>query len=535
MPKTLLIGLDGATFTVLDPLMERGLMPALQQLVAAGVRAPLRTVMPPLTPPAWTSLMTGKRPGQHGVFDFFQKETPESEYFQFASSLDVRSATIWSLASRHGKRVVSLNFPLMFPPPDVDGYVVPGGWMPWRQLRLGCHPPGLFDRLKELPSFEPKELALDMRLEAKAIDGCAEDEYAGWIELHTRRERRWFEIVRFLLEEDENVDLVAVMFDGPDKLQHLCWRFIDPACRPEHPSPWEAEVIALCERYFGDLDSIVGDLVELAGEDATVVVASDHGFGPSRDVFYVNAWLEQQGHLVWAEEDASERDEVPQVGFGEMTRHIFQLDWSRTIAYTATPSSHGIHVVRAGEGREPMSDAEYERLTETIAEALLEVRHPETGRPVITDVVLRKDAYAGPYEELAPDVSLVLADGAAVSILRSDELVRSRDEPNGNHRPEGVFVASGPSIRSGTEVGELSIVDVAPMLLYSLDVPVPLDMSGRVPEEAFEPDVLERRPPRYTADAGPEQATTGNGADLELDSEDEATIVSRLRALGYVE
>jgi predicted AlkP superfamily phosphohydrolase/phosphomutase len=534
VPKTLLIGLDGATFTVLDPLMERGLMPALQQIVSGGVRAPLRTVMPPLTPPAWTSLMTGKRPGQHGVFDFFQKESPDSEYFQFASSQDVRTDTIWSLASRHGKRVVSLNFPLMFPPPEVDGYVVPGGWMPWRQLRLGCHPPGLFDRLKTLPSFEPKELALDMRLEAKAIDGCADDEYAEWIQLHARREERWFEIVRFLLEEDDSVDLVAIMFDGPDKLQHLCWRFIDPACRPEQPTPWEAEVIALCERYFSDLDTIVGGLVELAGADATVVVASDHGFGPSRDVFYVNAWLEQNGYLVWADDDVAERDEVPQVGFGQMTKHVFQLDWSRTRAYTATPSSHGIHVVRAAEGREPMSDAEYERLTAEIAEGLLAVRHPQTGRSVMTEVQLRDEAYSGPFEELAPDLSLVLADGAAVSILRSDELVRTRDEPNGNHRPEGIFLASGPSIRTGVDLDELSIVDVAPMLLYSLDVPVPLDMSGRVPEEAFVPGEVERRPVRYVAGSDEAPATAG-AVEVEFDSEDEATILNRLRALGYVE
>ena len=61
--------------------------------------------------------------------------------------------------------------------------------MPWRQLRLGCHPPGLFDRLKSLPSFEPRELALDMKLEAKAIEGCAAEEYADWIKLHTRREQ----------------------------------------------------------------------------------------------------------------------------------------------------------------------------------------------------------------------------------------------------------------------------------------------------------------------------------------------------------
>jgi len=191
MTKALIIGLDGATFTVLDPDMERGVMPFLRGFVERGVRATLRSVMPPLTPPAWTSLMTGKRPGNHGVFDFFQKESPESEYLRLADSQDIRSATIWSLASDHGLRVTALNFPVTFPAPAVNGSVVPGGWMPWRQLRLGCHPPGLFDRLKALPSFNAQELAMDAALEEKAVEGCAAEEYADWIALHTRREQRW--------------------------------------------------------------------------------------------------------------------------------------------------------------------------------------------------------------------------------------------------------------------------------------------------------------------------------------------------------
>ncbi|MCC6936053.1 MAG: alkaline phosphatase family protein, partial [Thermomicrobiales bacterium] len=231
MPKTLLLGLDGATFTVLDPLIKRGKMPFLEKLIAEGVRSPLRSIVPALTPPAWTTVMTGKRPGKHGVFDFFQKEEPDSRYFQFASSHNVKSETIWSVASEHGLKVVSLNFPLMFPPPAVNGYIVPGGWMPWRQLRLGCYPPGLFDRLKSLPSFNPRELALDMTLEAKALEGCAAEEYADWIRLHSRREARWSEILRSIMADDD-VDLVGVVFDGADKLQHLCWRFLDPAMRP---------------------------------------------------------------------------------------------------------------------------------------------------------------------------------------------------------------------------------------------------------------------------------------------------------------
>ena len=75
MPPVLLLGLDGATDTVLDPMIASGMMPNLGALLNRGTRGTLRSIMPPLTPPAWTSLMTGKHPGQHGVFDFFQKES----------------------------------------------------------------------------------------------------------------------------------------------------------------------------------------------------------------------------------------------------------------------------------------------------------------------------------------------------------------------------------------------------------------------------------------------------------------------------
>lgn len=535
MGATVLLGLDGATFTVLDPLMERGVMPFLRALSERGVRAPLRTVMPPLTPPAWTSLMTGKRPGQHGVFDFFQKDDPDSEYLHLATSQDVGSPMIWSLASEAGKRIVSLNFPLLFPPPPVDGAVVPGGWMPWRQLRLGCHPPGLFDRLKQLPSFEPSEMALDMELEAKAIDGCPQEEYADWIRLHTRREERWFEILRHLLTEDGPADLIGIMFDGTDKLQHLCWRFIDAACRPSSPDASEQEIIDLCEGYFRGLDAKLEQIVAMSGADPTVVIASDHGFGPTWDLFYVNAWLEQNGYLAYKEE-AADGETATAVGFAEMTRHVFQLDWERTSAYAATPSSQGIIVVHTRPDGSPVSRRRHAELCEEISAGLREIVNPVTGRPVVLDVLTREEAYSGPHEALGPDLSLVLADGAAMSILRSGEITRRREQPYGNHQWQGVFMAAGPGIRAGERIKELSILDVAPTLLYTLDVPIPPDMTGRLATGAFEPEALRARPPRIAA--GEPAAGAGPAAvelDLELDADEEQTIVNRLKALGYVE
>lgn len=531
--RALLLGLDGATFTVLDPLMQRGVMPNLSAVVERGTRAPLRTVMPVLTPPAWTSLMTGKRPGKHGVFDFFQKEAPDSEYFRFTNSQDIRTSTIWTIVSDNEQPVIALNFPQMFPPPPVRGCVVPGGWMPWRQLRLGCHPPGLFDRLKTLPSFNPRELALDMTLEEKAIEGCPADEYREWIELHTRREERWFEIVRHLMRE-EPAQLVGVMFDGVDKLQHLCWRFLDPAYKPEQPSSWELEMTALCERYFERLDAMIGELVALAGEQATVILASDHGFGPTADVFYLNAWLEQQGYLAWAAGDPS--PSAVEVGFGTMTRHVYELDLERTVAYAATPTSQGIHIVSAcADGTPRMSRREYAALTAELTAALREIRHPETGERVVSEIWTRDEAFAGPWEELAPDISVILEGGAVVSILRSDTLCRSRPETRGSHRWQGVFIASGPEIRTRARIGELSILDVAPLLLYSLGLPIPLDIDGRIPEEALRPGTLQRRAPRWSSDDAPQRDGDPRAAEPVYDREEQETIVNRLRALGYVE
>ena len=220
--------------------------------------------------------------------------------------------------------------------------------MPWRQLRLGCHPPGLFDRLKTLPSFEPKELALDMKLEAKAIDGCAEEEYAEWIQLHTRREQRWFEILRYLLAEDDAVDLVAIMFDGPDKLQHLCWRFIDPALRPQDPDAVGGRDPRALRRVLPEPRRAPGRhrRARRPGSDRRRRVR------PRLRPDAATSSTSTPGSSSRATSPGPRptppsREQDPQIGFSQMMRHVFTLDWTKTVAYAATPSSQGIHLVRA--------------------------------------------------------------------------------------------------------------------------------------------------------------------------------------------
>ena len=135
------------------------------------------------------------------------------------------------------------------------------------------------------------------------------------------------------------------------------------------------------------------------------------------------------------------------------------------------------------------------------------------------------------YLALAPDLTLELQDGGLMSILSSPEAVRRRPVPTGTHRPDGVFVAAGPDIQHGLRLEPLSILDVAPMMMHALALPIPSSFEGRFAAEAFTPSALLVRPARREEIGG----TLASVGDAGLDAEAEAEILQRLQALGYVE
>jgi predicted AlkP superfamily phosphohydrolase/phosphomutase len=528
--RTVLVGLDGATFSILDHLVEEGVMPFLGGLYDSGARGELLSVIPPLTPPAWTSLMTGRSPGNHGIFDFFRFEYQNGRYIKVADSTDVGCETIWSMVSRQGLKATSLNFPLTSPPRSDSGCVVPG-WVPWRYMSLACHPLDLYDELKKLPGFNVRELAMDMEVDGKAIEGCQkEEDYEAWIQLHIRREQQWFEILRYLMKKDPS-HLTAVLFDGVDKLQHFCWRFLDPTLFPSQPSPWEQKIRALCLDYFRLVDRFLAEIVSMAGSDATVVIASDHGFGASVEVFYLNAWLAEQGYLSWDAGAAGEADGGTKLGLSTMARQFYQVDWARTTAHSPTPSSNGIYIP-AGRGNNGILPGGYESFRRELMSSLLRFACPKTGEPVVTRIWTREEAFAGTYMDLAPDLTVSLRDGGFVSILPSDTPLKDRREPTGTHRPEGVFVATGPGIRRGARLPRLSILDVAPLVLHSLGLAVPEDLEGRVPTDLYEPSYFAAHPIASAESTHSPERARKPEPDLEGGDKD---IVQRLKALGYLE
>jgi predicted AlkP superfamily phosphohydrolase/phosphomutase len=528
----LFIGLDGATFTVLDPMMRNGVMPFLRDWSAGGVRAVLGSTAHPLTPIAWTTLMTGRYPGNHGVFDFVRvvSQGPQPGYV-LGTSADVRVETLWAIASRHGRRVSCLNFPSMFPPPAINGFVVPG-FVPWRYLSRAVHPHDLYLRLKSLPEFDPKELALDWDIERKALQGLPESEFEDWIQFHTAREAQWFSIARFLMRE-EPCDLTAILFDGVDKLQHLCYHLLDPVLASHHTSGWAQRIRGLCLDYFRKLDHFIAAIVEAVGPAARVFIASDHGFCAAGDhIFYANVWLEQQGYFAWKQGTAVDHEGRLTLDGHAGTEAL--IDWSRTVAFALTASSNAIWIRRRRNGQDGVSDQEYPRFRQRLIDGLTVLTDPATGARVVERAMTREEAFPGVAVDDAPDLTLVLRDYSFLSVLRADAVLKRRRLPYGTHHPDGIFMAAGPGIRRGAELAPLSIVDITPTLLHALELPLSSDLDGALITAAFEASWVAAHPVRFEEGVGA-SVSSSPGSVPSLGTEGDEEILRRLKALGYLE
>jgi predicted AlkP superfamily phosphohydrolase/phosphomutase len=528
MNKTVLIGLDGATFTILDPLMADGHMPFLRDFLARGYRAGLTSTPNPLTPPAWVSMVTGRSPGHHGVYDFIRLEDRNgSIYYTLYNSTDILCETVWSMASRQGYKVTHLNFPMMAPPQPVNGYVIPS-MVQWRHLKMNIHPRSLYNEIASIPDFQAdlwaltySEVNLAMRHRAMFPNEIAE---RAWVVENLHRDKQWFIILRHLMEKKPS-DLTAIVFDGVDKLLHPYWHFLDPSTEVGKLPDWQKRLRDEILEYFRQLDTFIRDIVQMAGEDAHIVLASDHGFGPARYVFHINALLEEWGYLGWREEQHENvKKQHHEWSFAS-------LDWSKTTAYAGTPSSNGVRI-RMPAGQEGNQE-KYEAFRARLMEQLLAYRDPATGEQIVTRVLTREEAFPGKAMMHAPDINLTLSDNSFVSVANEKPIVLHRPEGNGTHRPVGIFILGGPGVKSGQSPEPFSILDVAPTLLYCLGMPIPQEFEGRLPVEAWEESYLETHRPETSEKTA--EFVASESAESPYSEEDKKALYAQLQALGYME
>ncbi len=544
--KAIILGLDGATFDILLPRAAEGQMPNLNDLLQQGTWGEMRSTTPPFSAQAWVSLNTGKNQARHGVVDFWE---PSADHVRrnFVNARLIHGETIWQIAGRHGLRVGIVNVPVTYPPQPVNGYLVTGFLTPQGKDDY-VYPEALKDEVVSLvPDYVPDPF------DPLGPGKRQLQELAGWMEKHERVARH--------LAEGHSTDLFFSVVQALDHLQHLFWNDVSNQAG-------EGRYTSLVDHCFRLADEIIGHRRRMLDGKTHLFLVSDHGFGPVRNWFHVNRFLQEQGLLTLGEVQgkgvaaaAAHLGLTPQrlrslvrsldvlglrrwmgrlarVTIGrELERNLAPpIDWSKTQAISGSPASEGVFVNL--KGREPQGIVEpgapYEALRERLRDGLTALRDPESGEPVVQAVYRREELYEGPFLDLLPDVVFDLGDGP---YLASDAPAAPQMlEPlppgtlQGRHRLTGVFLAAGPGIREGGRIEGARIVDVAPTVLYALGLPIPEDMDGRPLLEIFDKNYQEAHPLRYAPPAQIEEAA----AEALYDQEEAAEMERRLRGLGYV-
>ena len=553
MHKVFIVGLDGATFDLIRPWAEEGKLPTLRRLMDEGAWGPLESTIPPMTSPAWPSFATGKYPGKHGVFDFV---SAHSGTFNIVNATSLDALPLWDILSDLGKRVNVLNVPVTYPPHPLNGIMVtcllspstgritsPDDLLDRYENQLGPEMP----RYRVMPSIQYKpghEEAFLHDLES-LIDTRAK--YAS----------------RFM--RDFPWDFMMIHFLAADLAQHSLWQHMDPA-HPRHKegNPFQNAI----QRIYQRVDLSLGKLLSQLGDDTTVIVMSDHGFGALHGVVNLNILLLEKG-LLHLKRDPLTQLRAFMFRHGLTPANAYQLlsrlnlqnivsrvskstrnavfnrflsfddiDWSRTVAYSLGHMGqiyinvkgrerHGI-VERNGETeRAP----QYEHVCEQVISALNSLVTTD-GRSMVDKVIRKETISFGKHADEGPDLHVVLDGYRYIScpLFATDGNVLSKQirGDSGCHRSHGIFIAHGPLIRAG-HIANTRIVDLAPTTLELMGCALPGDMDGRVLADIFKDPRIDVPP----LQAEPVALPTRQGR-YALTEDEEAELETRLKGLGYL-
>ena len=485
--RFLVLGLDGATFDLLDPLMRAGELPFLKSLIARGFRAPLTSVYPPKTIPAWYSFATGQDPGSLGIFGFTEPDggPGKSRIVQTYRPAEA----FWDVLSRNGHRVGVLNFPLRAGYP-LNGFFVPG--------MLSENPPTYPRDVRALLEAELGEPNLPELPAYRASDR------AEWMSRATRGVEQRGRATKVLCDTFRP-EFMFVLFRETDRVQHQHWAEL---ARPHDGigddllAFWRA-VDASCQQ--------ADQAFRALGEPATTLVLSDHGHGEARADFFTNRWLHDEGFLVfrnggesWRRRTLSRlllaserfgparallrpladrlrggrgREWVGKLVTGEANFEALasKIDWRKTVAFSY-PVPEGIYLNRYNPELTPERAEgivrEIKRRLEQFPDARIEVFEP-------------REMYHGGNLAQAP--ALLLRVDELSTELRMDfsypePMLRHRPGffyGTGVHRMDGILIASGDGVSPGSRAGGVSLLDIAPTVLEGMGLAVPVTMAGR--------------------------------------------------------
>ena len=554
--RILIVGWDGGTWRVFGPLVERGLMPNLKSLMDRGSFGTMTSTIPPVTPPAWTTLLTGLKPEKHGIFGFMEGMVCADSRQEFrsrsrpVSALSLKHRSLLDILGDAGKHVMCINVPMTYPPRPVHGIMISDFLSPSDAVDF-TYPAELKDELEDYVIDIIHATRIQETTQQRL--GYAED---AWVKRCTQIVRiRADNICR--LGKTHPWDFGIVVFTATDRIFHPRWPEIVTFLDKEAPT---TEMERLLLEFFVELDRALGRLVESFG-DATVLLTSDHGFQQRADhAVHVDVWLEREGFLVRKRRGsgrklrralrsvlraAMEKLLPPRLtarlllkATDRQTRMAESIDRERSVAYFAGFDAATYGAVRlVAETTTALDEKQRSELLRNLIDSLKNMTDPETDEPIIKEAFLREELFPGAVVDFLPEIVLEFREGytGRVDPLATGLLGPSpKDNQIGVHQLDGMFVLAGEAVKPLGEVAPLQLADIAPTVLYLSGLPIPNVMQGSPPLQLLADEYVATHPVEHRDYAEEPHRPPGERAAA-YTQEQERQVKDHLRRLGYLE
>ncbi len=497
--KTIIIGLDGATFNVIDPLIKNNKLSFFKKLKEQSSYGQLKSTLPVNGFASWTSFFTGKNPGKHNIYHYFN-----SEYFssspQLINNASVKSNLLWHITDHYKLKSIYFNVPFLSEPEEINGVLVSGMFTPAEKAI--AHPKSIEKKLRQSGFIADSGPAWHFE--------TPEAYFNHIIETFETQQQCFFQTL------DQNpCDVAVVTFNALDRVQKEFWN-----------QPEKIELI------YSKLDSFLEEIHSSIPEDAHFIVLSNHGFNKVNKKFFVNEWLWEHGLLtkkittespgLYDPDDLfynhhnnhtpvvtnlltksgltknnirsilpNSLSEVLKKAVPQSIRKLFhreylKIEWDKTQAYFVSDYVQGININL--KGREPNGVVEpgeqFEKIRDRIIQELYNYKDPYTFEHIIDEVYRKEELFSGEYVNNAPDIVIVPSNYQYVldPNKRTSHLVISSaqdDYPIHSQRDRtGVIFISGPNIKQNYQIRNAHLLDVLPTALKLLELPVSADFDG---------------------------------------------------------
>ncbi|APW62562.1 alkaline phosphatase family protein [Paludisphaera borealis] len=486
--KILVIGLDGATPEL---LLGDDRLSTIRSLMEIGCHGRLKSVVPPITVPAWMCMATGQDPGSLGVYGFRNRVDHSYKNLEIVDSRSITAPAVWDQVAREGGKSILISVPPGYPAREVNGISVGCLLTPDTSEGNYTYPPEVAATIERLVGRYPVDVK-DFRNTDKAR---IRDDLLDM-------SRKQFTVARHFLE-NEPWDYFQFVEIGLDRIQHAFWRHHDPEHVLHEPNSPFADVV---RDYYLHLDEQLASVLDLLSEDTVVLVVSDHGAKRLDGGFRVNEWLVREGLLALH-------------SYPEQVTPMAKLDvdWSKTKVW----SEGGYHarVFLNVKGREPegtIEPADYERFRDEV-KARFEATTDAEGKPLGTLVFKPEEVYRD-VRNVAPDLIVHFGGlswrsigGVGYPTIHARENDAGPDDCN--HAQHGAFVLASPQLAPIGEIHDAHLLDIAPTLL---------ELGGYAP----------------LPDAHGKSLVAGRGSQPPTDAadapDDDELVRERLRGLGYI-